>query len=149
MRVVIDGKVVRDDQQPTTGETQGRTKRVVIDGREVQNGSDLTTQTAPRAGRDTDVKWSGDGRSGTLKAKNAELNSDLNDVESITEGGYLSVDETRGGMTRRFHAEPGRDGKMKRAYTVNGEAHKFDAEAKKWLSGILHRFFDDSSQRKL
>ncbi|MDT7543404.1 MAG: hypothetical protein QOE33_3308 [Acidobacteriota bacterium] len=127
---------------------QGRTERIVIDGKEVQHGSDLATQTAPRAGRDTDVKWSDDRGSGSIKAKNAELTSDLDDIKYIAEGGYFSIDETRGRVTRRFRAEPGRDGKIKRAYMVNGEAHEFDVDAKKWLAGLLHEYFEDSSQRK-
>jgi len=126
-----------------------RTVRIVIDGKEVQNGSDLSAQdSAPRAGRETDLKWSNDQGSGAVRAKNVELTTDLGDVKSVPEGGYLFIEETRGGVTRRFRAEPGKDGKLKRTYAVNNEAHEFDADAKKWLSDILHRCFQDSSQQK-
>jgi hypothetical protein len=134
--------------QPKQGAKAGRTERVVIDGKEVRSGdgssnSDLSTQTAPRSGRDTDVKWSDDHGHGSVSAKNVELTDDLNDVKFIPAGGYLTVDESRGGLTRRFRAEPGKDGKIKRAYLVNGEAHEFDADGKKWLARILHKFFGD------
>lgn len=139
--------------QPKGGAKSGRTERVVIDGKEVRGGSsssnsgsssgDLSAQTAPRSGRDTDVKWSDDNGHGSVSAKNVELTGDLNDVKFIPEGGYLTVDESRGGLTRRFRAEPGKDGKIKRAYLVNGEAHEFDADGKKWLARILHKFFED------
>lgn len=140
----------QQDGQPKQGAKSGRTERVVIDGKEVRGGnssssssSDRSTQTAPRSGRDTDVKWSDDHGHGSVSAKNVELTGDLNDVKFIPEGGYLTVDESRGGLTRRFRAEPGKDGKIKRAYLVNGEAHEFDADGKKWLARILHKFFED------
>ncbi len=135
----------QQDGQPKQGAKSGRTERVVIDGKEVRGGSSgsMSTQTAPRSGRDTDVKWSDDYGHGSVSAKNVELTGDLNDVKFIPEGGYFTVDETRGGLTRRFRAEPGKDGKLKRAYLVNGEPHEFDADGKKWLARILHKFFGD------
>lgn len=138
----------QQDGQPKQGAKSGRTERVVIDGKEVRSGStgssgNMSTQTAPRSGRDTDVKWSDDHGHGSVSAKNVELTGDLNDVKFIPEGGYLTVDESRGGLTRRFRAEPGKDGKIKRAYLVNGEAHEFDADGKKWLARILHKFFEN------
>jgi Ni/Co efflux regulator RcnB len=144
-RVIVDGKIVRDDRQQEAGTTQGRTERTIIDGKEVRRDSD---PAALRAGRDTVVKWEDGRRRGAIKAKNAELTADLTDVKFIRAGGYLSIEETRDGMTRRFQAEPGKDGKINRAYTVNGEAHEFDAEAKQWLGRILNEFFDDVTRRK-
>lgn len=144
-RVIIDGKVVRDDRQQETGITEGRTERTIIDGKEVRREGD---PTALRAGSDTIVKWEDNLGRGIIKAKNAELTGDLTDVKFIREGGYLSIEETRGGMTRRFQAEPGKGGQINRGYTVNGEAREFDAEAKKWLGRILNEFLDDTSRRK-
>jgi hypothetical protein len=138
--------VTRGGQQHTK---PARTVRIVIDGKEVQNGSDLSAQdSAPRAGRETDLKWSNDEGSGAVRAKNIELTDDLADVKSVPADGYIFIEETRGGMTRRFRAEPGKDGKLKRTYAVNNQTHEFDADAKRWLSDILHRCFQDSSRQK-
>ncbi|MCA1566072.1 MAG: hypothetical protein LC803_10635 [Acidobacteria bacterium] len=149
-RVIIDGKVVRDDrqQQETGGTHEKRTERTIIDGKEVRRTGDPNAPAAPRAGRDTVVQWQDEHGSGTLKAQDAELTGDLSDVKFIREGGYLSIEETRDGMTRRFQAEPGKDAKIERDYTVNGKTHEFDAEAKKWVGRILNRFFADSNQWK-
>ena len=132
-----------------SGGTQGQAQRVVIvDGKEVRDGGEYPVHRTPREGRKTEIKWSDERGSGSFRANHVELNSDLSNVKSILDGGYLSIEETRGGVTRRFEAKPAEGKRVRRTYSVNGAEHEFDAEAKKWLSRTLHDLFDESEQRQ-
>ncbi|HEX8557039.1 MAG TPA: hypothetical protein VF668_03000 [Pyrinomonadaceae bacterium] len=130
-------------------ETQGRAQRVVIvDGKEVRDGGEYPAHSKPREGRKTEIKQTDERGSISIRASDVELDGDLGDVKSILDGGYLSIEETRDGVTRRFQAEPAEGKRVRRVYRVAGVEREFDAEAKKWLSRILREFFGEPARRK-
>jgi hypothetical protein len=122
-----------------------RTVRVVVNGHEVK-GDDVT-QLSAGGKRTTSVTWKDDHGSGSIDAKNIELTSDSNDVNSIAKDGYLNIEETRDGIRRRLKIEPSSDGTLKRTYSVKGNVQEMDEEGKAWLSRILHDFLDPSRRQ--
>ena len=68
----------------------------------------------------------------------AEFREDYTDVQSLTEGSSLRVEERRSGQdTQRYEVRRGADGQLQRTYTVNGQPRAFDAEAQHWLAALL------------
>jgi beta-lactamase regulating signal transducer with metallopeptidase domain len=64
------------------------------------------------------------------------LRADLSDVESISSGGWLRVEEDDGRNTRRVEIRPS-GGSLDHIYTVNGRRAEFDAGARAWLAETL------------
>lgn len=74
----------------------------------------------------------------TLVSKNVEFNDDYTDIERITDDGYFRLTEKRDGRVRRLEVTPvGGGGELKRAYSENGAARTFDADARRWLGKLL------------
>ncbi len=58
------------------------------------------------------------------------------DVASLADGATATFSETRDGTIRSVEYT-GRDGKLERRYTVDGDEHAFDAQARAWLRGFI------------
>lgn len=67
----------------------------------------------------------------------AEFNEDYTDIQDVSDGGYVRIEEDRNGQSRRYEVRRGTDGQLRRIYYVNGEAHPLDQEARTWLAKIV------------
>ncbi|HKP88116.1 MAG TPA: hypothetical protein VJZ26_18570 [Blastocatellia bacterium] len=65
-----------------------------------------------------------------------EFTDDYSDIKSVEDGGWITVKESRGGVTRKFEARMAADG-LKRSYSVNGQASPLDDEGRAWLAKML------------
>jgi hypothetical protein len=66
-----------------------------------------------------------------------EFNDDYTQITSISTDGSLSIQEERGGVTRKFEATRAADGSIRQIYFVQGEARPLDNEAQTWLNRML------------
>ncbi|MEO8673543.1 MAG: M56 family metallopeptidase [Tahibacter sp.] len=64
------------------------------------------------------------------------FNADESDIASLSERGTASVEETRGGVTRRIEYSVAA-GKLQRRYLKNGNEQTLDAEAQQWIAAII------------
>lgn len=96
-------------------------------------------QTSVRA---TNDEWTwrhtdnGRGLEARVKGQ-VEFNSDYSDIKSMAPGGSFRLNDTRGGVAKRFEVELDANGSLQRAYYVDGRLSEFNAEARQWLSGLL------------
>ena len=58
----------------------------------------------------------------------ASLRDDSDELKT----GRVSLRETSGGVTRRLDVATGADGSTSRSYSLNGQSHPLDADAKRW-----------------
>jgi bla regulator protein blaR1 len=83
--------------------------------------------------------WNGDGFEAKFRGKGEiRFARDLSDVEEISTGGFLMLEEQRGG--RRHKADFWRQtdgGPLHRIYRVDGEQREWDAEARAWMARFL------------
>lgn len=93
---------------------------------------------------------SGDGRSvtrigswnhkdsrGSFKSKGRIRFSDaLDDIESISPGGYVEIEDRRGGAWHKAVFRS-RSGELERSYSVDGAERPWDDEARAWLARFL------------
>jgi beta-lactamase regulating signal transducer with metallopeptidase domain len=81
------------------------------------------------------------GRKLVLKARGeVRFNAAEDDIASISDGGSLSIVETRDGVKRALSLES-KAGQLTRVYRVDGDTRPFDAEAKQWLAQTLPDVF--------
>src|SRR5262245_19340702 len=79
-----------------------------------------------------------DGRELRIRIKGKpEFTDDYSDIKSLSAGGHVRVEETRGSVSRRFEIEPDAGGNLRRSYYLQGRTHEFDGEARQWLSALL------------
>ena len=67
----------------------------------------------------------------------AEFTEDYSDVRSVSEGGFVRIEEERGGETRRIEIRRDADGQVVRSYSVNGESRALDSKGREWMANIL------------
>jgi beta-lactamase regulating signal transducer with metallopeptidase domain len=81
------------------------------------------------------------GRKLTLKTRGeVSFNANEDDIATISDGGSLSIVETRDGVKRALSLES-ENGQLTRVYRVDGDTRPFDAEAKQWLAQTLPDVF--------
>jgi hypothetical protein len=79
-----------------------------------------------------------DGRELRIRIKGKpEFTDDYSDIKSLSAGGYVRVEETRGSVSRRFEIASDAGGNLRRSYYLQGRTHEFDGEARQWLSALL------------
>jgi hypothetical protein len=84
------------------------------------------------------VSWSTDDCSVDLRARgDFTFAPDLSDIASLSPGGYLEIVERNGDHMHRFEASRTGNGNIDRKWTVDGSTRPFDAEAQRWLGGML------------
>lgn len=82
-----------------------------------------------------------------ISRDNCELEVDLNgevtftddeaDIASLSAGGDLEIEETRGRSSRRLVVEAGSGGALERTWYVDRREQPFDAAARAWLGDII------------
>ena len=81
------------------------------------------------------------GRKLVLKTRGEiRFNAAEDDIASISDGGSLSIVETRDGVKRMLSLESD-DGQITRVYRVDGDDRPFDAGARQWLAQTLPDVF--------
>jgi SOS response regulatory protein OraA/RecX len=74
-----------------------------------------------------------------LKAHGAfTFTEDLTDVQSLSDGGYLTITTSSGASQRSVDIRSS-GGRITRSYSVNGSPHAWDDEARRWLASELPR----------
>ena len=68
---------------------------------------------------------------------------DFTDVARIASGGHVELETDNGEVRRRLEIVP-RGGALERRYTVNGTAHPYDSDARRWVAGALTLMFRSS-----
>lgn len=81
----------------------------------------------------TDDDWK---RSLEIRGK-AEFNDDYTDIVSVTEGGFVIVEEQRARQSHRYEVRRDVGGQLTRVFYVNGAAQPMDDAAKKWLAQLV------------
>lgn len=67
----------------------------------------------------------------------AEFNDDYTDITSVTEGGWVIVEERTESQWFRYEVRRDPAGQITRAFYANGTARPLDASAKSWLSKFV------------
>lgn len=67
----------------------------------------------------------------------AEFNDDYTDIQSVTEGGWVIVEERNDRQWFRYEVRRDPAGQITRAFYVNGTARPIDESAKSWLSKFV------------
>ena len=87
---------------------------------------------------DMRVRYEDGARSLEVRAKGGlEFTDDDSDVKHLAPGGYLSIEERRGSVSRRLEVVPGADAQPQRTFYSGGLRRAFDREARAWLAEIL------------
>jgi len=67
----------------------------------------------------------------------AEFTDDYTDIKSVTEGGWVIIEETRDSQSYRYEVRRSPAGEITRAFYENGTARALDAAAKSWLAKFV------------
>jgi hypothetical protein len=67
----------------------------------------------------------------------AEFSEDYTDITSVSEGGWVIVEEVHQGQSRRYEVRRDGAGQITRAFYLNGSAVPLDANAKTWLAKFV------------
>lgn len=67
----------------------------------------------------------------------AEFNDDYTDIISVSEGGWVIVEEVHQGQSRRYEVRRDGAGQITRAFYLNGTAQPLDDNAKTWLAKFV------------
>ena len=67
----------------------------------------------------------------------AEFTDDYSDIKSITEGGWVIVEEHRDRQSYRYEVRRDMSGQLQRLFYVNGVAQPIDANGKAWLAKFV------------
>jgi hypothetical protein len=67
----------------------------------------------------------------------AEFSDDYTDITSVSEGGWVIVEEVQNGQSRRYEVRRDGAGQITRAFYVNGTARPLDENAKTWLAKFV------------
>jgi hypothetical protein len=82
-------------------------------------------------------KWDRPGSKGSYKSKGTiRFSRALDDIESISAGGYVEIEDRQGGTSHRAIFKS-RSGGIERSYSVDDQEHPWDAAARAWLSDFL------------
>jgi hypothetical protein len=103
------------------------------------SGSRSFAQTRNEQTRTTSKwEWTDDGFRKRVEIHGkAEFADDYTDVRGVSEGGFVRIEEDRNGQSRRLEIRRDPGQQLVRTYYVNGAAHVFDDNAKKWIAEIL------------
>jgi beta-lactamase regulating signal transducer with metallopeptidase domain len=65
-----------------------------------------------------------------------EFNDEFTDITRVTDGGYVTIDVTTGGVRRELDLRTGGGG-LTRTFRVDGRERPWDFEAQRWFAGFL------------
>jgi hypothetical protein len=84
------------------------------------------------------ISHSDNGREFNLRIKGKpEFTDDYSELQSLSAGGSFTIEEKTPSITRKLEITPGADGKLQRAYWLNGAPRELDAEGKQWMTTII------------
>ena len=66
-----------------------------------------------------------------------EFTDDYTEVRDVTPGGYVKIEEERGGTSRRYEVRHQLQGSLTRSYFVNGQAQTIDKVAREWIAKMI------------
>jgi len=67
----------------------------------------------------------------------AEFSDDYTDITSVSEGGWVIVEEVHQGQSRRYEVRRDGAGQITRAFYLNGTARPLDENSKTWLAKFV------------
>ena len=67
----------------------------------------------------------------------AEFNEDYSDIVSVSEGGWVIIEEHRGSQSHRYEVRRDPAGNLTRAFFVNGTSRPLDDSARAWLAKFV------------
>lgn len=67
----------------------------------------------------------------------AEFNDDYSDIQSVTEGGWVIIEEHRDSQSYRYEVRRDAAGNITRAFYVNGTARPLDETTRSWLAKFV------------
>lgn len=67
----------------------------------------------------------------------AEFTDDYTDVKDVASGGWVIIEEHRGGQSHRYEVRRDPAGQLTRAFFVNGSARPLDDSARAWLAKFV------------
>jgi hypothetical protein len=105
-----------------------------------RHGNRTVTEINENGRTDSEMRVRYDDGDHTLEIKAREpleFTDDDADVRSIAGGGYLTIEERRGSMWRRFEVSPEAGGGLRRSFFQQGQPHAFDSDARAWLAEVL------------
>jgi hypothetical protein len=73
-----------------------------------------------------------------------EFNDEYTEVKRVSNGGWLEIRETRGGVRRRLEIEAGTGGGLSVSYFVDGQSRPYDSDAKAWFARVLDEAVTES-----
>jgi len=88
----------------------------------------------------TTMKWehSDEGEKFRLEIRGkVEFTEDYTDIRSVSEGGYVRIEEDRNGQSRRYDIRRDANGQLQRTYYLNGEARVLDDATRAWAGKII------------
>jgi hypothetical protein len=72
-----------------------------------------------------------------IRAKDVRFGSDFWDVLGFRSGGFLVVEESGQGHTRRVEMRPGSGGRIERTWTVDGQSRAYGSDAEQFLRRVI------------
>jgi hypothetical protein len=86
----------------------------------------------------TTWEWSDDGWRMRVEIHGkAEFTENYLDISSLSEDGFLRIDEDHNGESRRLEVNRDEAGQLIRKYFVNGEPRALDEKGRKWVAVLL------------
>ena len=67
----------------------------------------------------------------------AEFSDDYTDITSVSEGGWVIIEEVHAGQSRRYEVRRDGAGQITRAFYLNGSARPLDESSKSWLAKFV------------
>ena len=67
----------------------------------------------------------------------AEFNDAYTDIQDVSEGGVVRIEEVRDGQSRRYEVRRDVGGQLTRAFFMNGQAREIDATARTWIAELV------------
>lgn len=85
------------------------------------------------------IRWKANGCEAEARIEgDVRFTDDLTGIQSVSPGGYFSIEEDLGRTERKLEAE-NEGGRLVITYEVNGRAASFDAAGRAWLADMLQR----------
>lgn len=102
----------------------------------------LSTLNAKRFQDETHNAWRWEHSDNGLRRRleirgKAEFSEDYTDVQSISEGGWVIIEEHRDSLSYRYEVRRDAAGQITRSFFVNGASKPLDASAKSWLARLV------------
>jgi hypothetical protein len=86
----------------------------------------------------TTWEWSDDGWRMRVEIHGkAKFTEDYSDISSLSEDGFVRIEEDHNGESRRLDVKRDEGGQLLRKYIVNGEPRALDDKGRKWVAELL------------